>query len=78
MRRLKERARILRRLLRLRPWPLALAALALGVGVVTLAATIVGWFRAVIASAPIFMERASACRLTLPAGAVGRPPAGTF
>ena len=29
MRRLKERARILRRLLRLRPWPLALATLTL-------------------------------------------------
>jgi hypothetical protein len=33
MRRLKERARILRRLLRLRPWPLALAILSLLPGV---------------------------------------------
>jgi hypothetical protein len=33
MRRFKERAKILRRLLRLRPWPLALALLSLSFGV---------------------------------------------
>jgi hypothetical protein len=64
LRRLKERARILRRLLRLRPWPLALAMLALGVW--TLVMTMVGWFHAAVAPAPVVIERASVCRLNLP------------
>src|SRR5262249_8043782 len=65
LRRLKERARILRRLLRLRPWPLALAMLALGV--MSLVATIVGWFHPAAAPAPVVLERAILCRVTLPA-----------
>src|SRR5438445_7825259 len=66
LRRLKERARILRRLLRLRPWPLALAMLMLGA--VTLAVTMIGWFRAAMAPAPVFLERACFCRFTPPTG----------
>ena len=65
LRRLKERARILRRLLRLRPWPLALAMLALGM--MALVVTIVGWFHAAVAPAPVILERASLCRLMLSA-----------
>ena len=63
MGRIKERARILRRLLRLRPWPLALAMLALGMAVV-LAAGLSGLVRAAVspAFAPVCLERTNVCR----------------
>ena len=63
MGRIKERARILRRLLRLRPWPLALAMLALGMAVV-LAAGLRGLVRAAVspAFAPVCLERTRVCR----------------
>jgi hypothetical protein len=70
LRRLKERARILRRLLRLKPWPLALAMLVLGA--VTLAVTMIAWFRAAMAPAPVFLDRACICRLTPRAGGFSR------
>ena len=67
LRRLKERARILRRLLRLRPWPLALAMLALGV--MAPVVTIVGWLHPAAAPAPVVLERAILCRMALSAPA---------
>jgi len=69
--RIKERARILRRLLRLRPWPLALAMLALGMAMV-LAAGLSGLVRAAVspAFAPICLDRSSVCRAALRRGDV--------
>lgn len=60
--RIKERARILRRLLRLRPWPLALAMLMLGVAAV-LVVGISGLIRAAIspAFAPVCPEGVKIC-----------------
>jgi hypothetical protein len=60
--RIKERARILRRLLRLRPWPLALAMLALGMAVV-LAVGLSGLIRAAISPAfsPVCPDRSRVC-----------------
>jgi hypothetical protein len=77
LRRIKERARILRRLLRLRPWPLALAMLALGMAVV-LAAGLSGLVRAAVspAFAPVCLERTSVCRVLPPAGELLRLSAG--
>jgi hypothetical protein len=63
--RIKERARILRRLLRLRPWPLALAMLALGMAAV-LAVGLSGLIRAAISPAfsPVCLGRARICLST--------------
>lgn len=65
MGRIKERARILRRLLRLRlrPWPLALAMLALGMAAV-LVVGLSGLVRAAVSPvfAPICLERSRVCR----------------
>lgn len=77
MRRIKERARILRRLLRLRPWPLALAMLALGMAVV-LAAGLSGLVRAAVspAFAPVYLERTHVCRAVPRLGGILRLSAG--
>ena len=67
MGRIRKRARILRRLLRLRPWPLALAMLALGM-VVVLAAGISGLIRAAISPtfAPACLDGPKLCRAASP------------
>jgi hypothetical protein len=61
--RIKERARILRRLLRLRPWPLALAMLALAMAA-ALGVGLSGLVRAAVSPAfvPLCLERSRVCR----------------
>jgi hypothetical protein len=76
VRRIKERARILRRLLRLRPWPLALAMLALGMAAV-LAVGLSGLIRAAISPAfsPVYPDRCRVCGVG-PGRAAGRAIGG--